>query len=72
MRLSRYPIATLKEVPSGAEVISHQLMLRAGMIKPLASGLYSWLPLGLRLLRKGQREACSAYWRGLRDGLRAG
>ncbi len=55
MRLSRYPIATLKEVPSGADVISHQLMLRAGMIKPLASGLYSWLPLGLRVVRKVER-----------------
>ena len=55
MRLSRYPLVTLKEVPSGAEVISHQLMLRAGMIRPLASGLYSWLPLGLRVIRKVER-----------------
>ena len=55
MRLSRYPLVTLKEVPSGADVISHQLMLRAGMIKPLASGLYSWLPLGLRVIRKVER-----------------
>jgi prolyl-tRNA synthetase len=55
MRLSRYPLVTLKEVPSGADVISHQLMLRAGMIKPLASGLYSWLPLGLRVIRKIER-----------------
>jgi prolyl-tRNA synthetase len=45
----------MKEVPSGAEVISHQLMLRAGMIRPLASGLYSWLPLGLRVVRKVER-----------------
>ena len=52
MRLSRYPITTLKEVPASADVVSQQLMLRAGMIRRLASGLYSWLPLGLRVLRK--------------------
>ncbi len=52
MRSSRYLIATLKETPSDAEVISHQLMLRAGMIRKMASGLYNWLPLGLRVLRK--------------------
>lgn len=52
MRTSSYLIATLKEKPSDAEVISHQLMLRAGLIRKLASGLYTWLPLGLRVLRK--------------------
>jgi prolyl-tRNA synthetase len=52
MRLSQYPVSTLKEVPSEAEVISHQLMLRAGMIRRLAAGLYVWLPIGLRVLRK--------------------
>jgi len=52
MRASRFLIATLKETPSDAEVISHQLMLRAGLIRKLASGLYNWLPLGLRTLRK--------------------
>ncbi len=52
MRLTRYPITTLKEVPASADVVSQQLMLRAGMIRRLASGLYSWLPLGLRVLRK--------------------
>ncbi|MEX1031889.1 MAG: proline--tRNA ligase [Cellvibrionaceae bacterium] len=52
MRASRYLIATLKETPADAEVISHQLMLRAGMIRKLASGLYTWLPLGLRVLQK--------------------
>ncbi len=52
MRASRFLIATLKETPSDAEVISHQLMLRAGMTRKLASGLYNWLPLGLRVLRK--------------------
>ena len=52
MRSSRFLIATLKETPSDAEVISHQLMLRAGMIRKMASGLYNWLPLGLRVLRK--------------------
>ncbi|OOG25591.1 proline--tRNA ligase [Thioalkalivibrio denitrificans] len=52
MRASRFPLATLKETPADAEVISHQLMLRAGMIRRLASGLYTWTPLGLRVLRR--------------------
>lgn len=52
MRASQVLIATLKETPSDAEVISHQLMLRAGLIRKLASGLYTWLPLGLKVLRK--------------------
>jgi prolyl-tRNA synthetase len=52
MRVSKFPLSTLKEVPADAEIISHQLMLRAGLIRKLASGLYSWLPLGLRTLRK--------------------
>lgn len=52
MRASQYLIATQKESPVDAEVISHQLMLRAGMIRKVASGLYSWLPLGLRVFRK--------------------
>ncbi|MDX2504628.1 MAG: proline--tRNA ligase [Gammaproteobacteria bacterium] len=52
MRTSHYLLPTLKETPADAEIISHQLMLRAGMIRKLASGLYSWLPLGLRVLRK--------------------
>jgi len=52
MRVSRFPLATVKETPADAEIISHQLMLRAGLIRKLAAGLYSWLPLGLRVLRK--------------------
>jgi len=52
MRLSSYPINTLRDVPADAEVVSHQLMLRAGLIRRLAAGLYTWLPLGLRVLRK--------------------
>ncbi len=52
MRTSQLLLSTLKETPADAEVISHQLMLRAGMIRRLASGLYTWLPLGLRVLRK--------------------
>jgi prolyl-tRNA synthetase len=52
MRLSAYPIANLKEVPAEADVVSHQLMLRAGLIRRLAAGLYTWLPMGLRTLRK--------------------
>ncbi|HEY8386044.1 MAG TPA: proline--tRNA ligase [Porticoccaceae bacterium] len=55
MRASRYLIATQKETPADAEVISHQLMLRAGMIRRLAGGLYTWLPLGLRVLRKVEK-----------------
>lgn len=52
MRASQFFIATQKEAPSDAELISHQLMVRAGLIKKLGSGLYSWMPLGLRVLRK--------------------
>ena len=52
MRTSNFLIATQKETPSDAEVISHQLLLRAGLIRKLAAGLYTWLPLGLRVLRK--------------------
>ncbi|WP_458735355.1 proline--tRNA ligase [Zobellella taiwanensis] len=52
MRTTQYLLSTLKETPSDAEVISHQLMLRAGMIRKLASGLYTWLPSGLRVLNK--------------------
>lgn len=52
MRTSNYLLSTLKETPNDAEVVSHQLMLRAGMIRKLASGLYTWLPSGLRVLRK--------------------
>jgi len=52
MYLSKFPLNTLKETPADAEIISHRLMLRAGMIRRLASGLYTWLPLGLRVLQK--------------------
>ena len=52
MRLSRFALTTFKEAPADAEVLSHQLMLRAGLIRRLASGLYSWLPLGVRVLHK--------------------
>ncbi|OHC27493.1 MAG: proline--tRNA ligase, partial [Pseudomonadales bacterium RIFCSPLOWO2_12_59_9] len=52
MRTSQYLLSTLKETPSDAVVISHKLLLRAGMIRRLASGLYTWLPMGLRVLRK--------------------
>ena len=52
MRVSRFPISTLRETPADAEIISHQLMLRAGLIRRLASGLYTWMPYGLRVLRK--------------------
>ncbi len=52
MRASKWLLSTLKETPNDAEVVSHQLMLRAGMIKKLGSGLYTWMPLGLKILRK--------------------
>ena len=52
MRLSRYFLPVLKETPGNAEVVSHQLMLRAGLIRQTAAGIYAWLPLGLRVLRK--------------------
>src|SRR5262245_26332684 len=52
MRLSRFFLPALKEAPGDASIISHQLMLRAGMIKQNGAGIYSWLPLGLRVLKK--------------------
>ena len=52
MRTSQYLFSTLKETPAEAAIVSHQLMLRAGMIRPLASGLYNWMPTGWRVLRK--------------------
>ncbi|VAW59644.1 Prolyl-tRNA synthetase, bacterial type [hydrothermal vent metagenome] len=52
MRVSKFPLSTLKETPSDAEIVSHQLMLRAGLVRRLASGMYTWLPLGIRVLRK--------------------
>ena len=52
MRLSQFGLTTLKEVPAEAEIVSHQLMLRAGLIRRLTSGIFSWMPLGLRVLRK--------------------
>lgn len=52
MRTSQFPVTTLKEAPADAEVISHQYMIRAGMIRRVAAGIYTWMPLGLRVLRK--------------------
>ena len=52
MRVTEFPLHTLKEVPADAEIVSHQLMLRAGMVRKLTSGMYTWLPLGLRTLHK--------------------
>ena len=52
MKASSYHYKTLKDAPSDTELVSHKLMIRAGMIKPLASGIYSWLPLGLKVLKK--------------------
>jgi len=55
MRFSKFGLTTLKEVPAEAEIASHQLMLRAGLIRRLASGLFTWMPLGLRVLRKVEK-----------------
>jgi prolyl-tRNA synthetase len=55
MRYSEFGLTTLKEVPAEAEIVSHQLMLRAGLVRRLASGLFTWMPLGLRVLRKVER-----------------
>lgn len=55
MRTSQFPLNTVKEIPADAVVISHQLMIRAGLIRKLAAGLYTWLPLGLRILRKVEK-----------------
>ena len=52
MRASRFLLATLRETPADAVVISHQLMLRAGLIRKVGTGLYNWLPLGVRVLQK--------------------
>ena len=52
MRASEFLLSTLKETPSDAEVVSHQLMLRAGLIRRVAAGIYNWMPLGLRVLRR--------------------
>src|SRR5690348_15900442 len=52
MRASRYFLATLKEAPADADLVSHKLMIRAGMIRRLAAGIYTWMPLGLRVVRK--------------------
>ena len=52
MRLSRYFLPILRETPKEAEIVSHRLMLRAGMIRQEAAGIYAWLPLGLRVLEK--------------------
>ena len=52
MKFSNYFLPTLKDIPAEAEIISHQLMLRSGMIKQSSAGIYSWLPLGLKVLKK--------------------
>ena len=55
MRLSQFHLRTVKETPADAEIVSHQLMLKAGMVRKLAAGLYTWSPLGLRVLRKVEK-----------------
>ncbi|PKM04554.1 MAG: proline--tRNA ligase, partial [Gammaproteobacteria bacterium HGW-Gammaproteobacteria-7] len=64
MRLSQFHLHTSRETPADAEIVSHQLMLRTGMIRKLGAGLYTWTPLGLRVLRKVEtvvrEEMCRA------------
>ena len=55
MRLSTYFLPTLKQTPAEAQIVSHRLMLRAGMIRQSSAGIYSWLPLGLRVLKRIER-----------------
>ena len=55
MRFTRFGLTTLRDTPAEAEIVSHQLRLRAGLIRRLAAGLFTWMPLGLRVLRKGER-----------------
>ena len=55
MRVSDFPIFTLKDNPSDAEIVSHKLMIRAGLIRKISSGQYSWLPIGMRVLEKIQQ-----------------
>ncbi|MGB1111435.1 MAG: proline--tRNA ligase, partial [Gammaproteobacteria bacterium] len=52
MRVSQFPLSTVKETPADAEIISHKLMIRAGLIRKTAAGVYSWMPMGLKVLRK--------------------
>ena len=59
MRWSKYPVNTTKETPADAEIVSHQLMLRAGLIRKLAAGLYTWMPLGLRVPAQGGERSCA-------------
>ena len=64
MRASQFLLSTLKETPADAEIISHQLMLRAGLIRRVAAGIYNWMPLGLRVIRRVEKvvreEMCRA------------
>src|SRR3546814_6768895 len=55
MRISSYFLPVLKEIPSAAQIVSHRLMLRAGMVRQSAAGIYSWLPLGFRVLKNIER-----------------
>ena len=55
MRASQFLLSTMKETPADAEVISHQLMLRAGLIRRVAAGIYNWMPLGLRVIRRVEK-----------------
>jgi len=60
MRLSRYFMPILKENPKEAEIVSHRLMLRSGMVRQQSQGIYSWLPLGKRVLDKVNRRCCAS------------
>ncbi len=71
MKASRFFISTLKEAPADAEIASHKLMMRAGMIKKLGAGIYTYMPLGLRVIRKGLKPDDWVILRG-QQRVRAG
>ena len=64
MRMSQYFLPTLKETPSEAQIVSHRLMLRAGLIRQTSAGIYAWLPLGLRVLTQHRADRARGAGRG--------
>ena len=64
MKASHFFISTLKEAPADAEITSHQLMMRAGLIKRLGAGIYTYMPMGLRVIRKVEPFICWGRWPG--------
>jgi prolyl-tRNA synthetase len=67
MRLSRYFLPVTKETPADAQIVSHKLMLRAGLVRQTAAGIYAWLPLGLRVLKRSSRSSARSRTRPARS-----